>query len=110
MISSDDAERAVDWLRNNATQIGEARATRVYLEQWVKTVKARVMVEQIGLSNAAAEAVALASESYSQALEAYRDAVREDERLRFLATAAEAKLEFWRSQEATRRAEGKAYN
>lgn len=110
MITSDDAEKAVDWLRDHAKKIGEARATRLYLEQWIKTVKATIQTEQQGLSMAAAEAVALASPRYMAALQAFREAVEADETFRFLASAAEAKLECWRSQESTRRAEGKAYS
>lgn len=110
MITTDHAEKAVDWLRDHAKEIGEARATRVYMEQWIKTVKATIQAEQAGLSNAAAETVALSSPKYMAALQAYREAVQQDETLRFLAAAAEARLECWRSQESTRRAEGKAFN
>ena len=109
MITTDDAERAVAWLRDNAERIGEARAQRAYLEQWIKTVRAELMVAQAGMSNAAAETIALASPKYLAALQAYKEAIKQDETLRFLAVAAEAKLECWRSQESTRRAEGKAY-
>lgn len=109
MITMQDAEKAVDWLRDHAGEIGEARATRLYMEQWVKTVKATIQTENPGVSVAASEIAALASSKYMAALQAYRDAVKNDETLRFLAAAAEAKLECWRSQESTRRAEGKAY-
>ncbi len=110
MITSDDAERSVDWLRDNAERIGEARATRIYMEQWHRTVRATIQSEQVGLSMAAAEAVALASPRYLAALQALKQAVKEDETLRFLASAEEARLECWRSQESTRRAEGRAYS
>ena len=108
MISQDDAEGAVDWLRDNAGKIAEARAERVYMDQWIKTVKATVQMEHAGRSAAASEILALASPKYLSALDAYRYAVGVDERYRFLAAAAEAKIEFWRSAEATRRAEGRA--
>ena len=110
MITTEQAESAVDWLRDNARAIGEARAQRVYLEQWIKTVKATLQTEQSGSSAAASEITALASGKYLAALQAYKEAVQQDETMRFLATAAEAKLECWRSQESTRRAEGKAYS
>jgi hypothetical protein len=108
MISQDDAERAVDWIRDNARKMAQARAERLYVEQWVKTVKATIQSEQQGLSSAAAETVALASPRYMAALQAYKEAIEADEHLRFLVVAAEAKIEAWRSQESTRRAEGRA--
>lgn len=108
MITQDDAERAVDWLGNNASEIAQARAERLYIEQWIKTVKATIQAEQEGMSAAASEIVALASPRYAKALAAFKEAVLADERFRFLVAAAEARIEAWRSQESTRRAEGRA--
>jgi translation elongation factor EF-Ts len=109
MITQDDAEKAVDWLRANARKMAQERAERLYLEQWIKTVKATLQTEQVGTSAAASEIAALASPKYLAALQAYKQAVEGDEYNRFMVTAAEAKIEAWRSQESTRRAEGKAY-
>lgn len=108
MIDQVAAEKAVDWMRDSARQIAQARAERIYMEAWVKTVKATIQSEQAEMSVAAAEIVALSSPRYMAALEALKQAVEADEYLRWLATAAEAKVEFWRSSEATRRAEGRA--
>ena len=108
MITQDQAEKAVDWLRENARSMAQARAERLYLEQWIKTVKATVQLESNAPSIAAAETVALASGRYLAALQAYKEAVSADEYNRFMVTAAEAKIDAWRSQESTRRAEGKA--
>ncbi len=108
MITQDDAERAVDWLRDNAARMAQERAQRLYLEQWIKTVKATIQSEQQGVSAATAEIIALASPRYAKALLAYKAAIEADERNRFLITAAEAKIEYWRSAEATRRSEGRA--
>lgn len=110
MITQDDAERAVDWLKANARSMAQARAERLYMEQWIKTVKATLQQEQAGVSVAASEMAALASPKYMAALQAYKQAVEADEYNRFVAASAEAKIEAWRSQESTRRAEGKAYS
>lgn len=108
MITQDAAEKVVDWLRDNARAIAKARAERLYMEQWVKTVKATIQSEQAGMSVSGAETVALASPRYMAALQAFKEAVEADEYLRFMAAAAEAKIDAWRSQESTRRAEGRA--
>ena len=58
MISDDDVERALSYMRDNAEKDAQARAESVYMEQWVKTERARLTVAQAGLSNAAAAAIA----------------------------------------------------
>lgn len=108
MITQDQAERAVDWLRENARPMAQARAERLYLEQWIKTVRATLQAESQEPSAAKAEMVALASPKYLAALQAYKAAIEADEYARFMVTAAEAKIDAWRSQESTRRAEGRA--
>jgi len=108
MITQADAEKAVDWLRDNASRMAQQRAERLYMEQYVKTVKATIQTEQSGMSAAASEMIALASPRYLATLQAYREAIQADETNRFLIVAAEAKIDAWRSQESTRRAEGRA--
>jgi alpha/beta superfamily hydrolase len=110
MLRTEDAEKAVDWLRDHAQDIGQARAERLYLEAWVKTKRAECMQKHATLPVSAQEREALTDPTYLAALQAYKEAVERDETLRFMATAAEAKIECWRTQESTRRAEGKAYS
>lgn len=109
MISETEIDRVLSYLRDNAEKDAQARAERLYLEQWIKTVLAQEMGKQDG-SMAAAEAAARRSEAFIEALKGYREAIAEDEKRRFLRAAAEAKLEAWRTESATRRAEGKAYS
>jgi hypothetical protein len=112
VITGDEIEKAVDWLRASTVPAAEARATRLYLAEWIKTVKAQRQVElmQMGTHSAAsAEATATASDEYRQALLAYKAAVEADEKYRFGIAAMEAKIEAWRTMESTKRAEGKAY-
>lgn len=109
MITTDDAEKAVDWLRDNARKMAQVRAERIYMEQWIKTARAEAMRAHASMPIAAQEREALTSPGYLSALQALKQSVEADEYLRWMATAAEAKLEAWRSQESTRRAEGKVY-
>jgi hypothetical protein len=109
LISDLEVERALDYLRDNATADAQARADALYLEQWVKTERARLTTEQAGMSNAAAVAVAESHPEYLRALSAYKAAVTEDYRRRFLREAAAARIEAYRTQEASRRAEGRMF-
>lgn len=106
MISESDVEKAVDYLRDAAGPDSQARANALYLQEWVKTERARLTVAQAGMSNAAARDVAECHPEYLRALGAYRAAVEEDYRRRFLREAATAKLEMWRTAESTRRSLG----
>lgn len=103
MISDEDVERAVDWLRDNAPVAAKARAEREYLSEYSKPLRAKLMQEHGELPVAAQEREALADERYTAHLEALRMAIEVDERLRWLKSAAEAKLEAWRTFQANNR-------
>ena len=107
MINDADIEKAVDYLRDNATTAAQARANRIYLEEFRKTIKAEIMREHPSDSLGAQEAIAYAADRYRQHLLAMKDAIQQDEYHRWMMVAAEAKLEAWRTQQANSRALGK---
>lgn len=107
-ITETDIFKALDWLRDNAEEAAQAKANRVYLEEYRKTLKAVLMKEHSTLPLAAQEREAYADPRYLVHLEGLRQAVFEEGRLNHLRTAAEAKIEAWRSQEANHRAINKA--
>ena len=109
MIDEQTVESALDFLRDNAGKIAKARAERVYLEQFRKSKKALLFDQSSEETVAAREQGALRHSDYLQVLDALRAAVEEDERLRFLSAAAEAKIEVWRTIQANVRAEQKAF-
>jgi hypothetical protein len=113
VIPEDEIEQAVEWLRANARKAAQARAERIYVEQYRKTIKAQLMVELLERDPketiAAQERFAYSHPNYVQHLSALRAAVEEDEKMQWLRAAAEAKIEAWRSQCANQRVEGKAY-
>ena len=96
-IKETDVERALHWLTENAGPAAKARAERLYVEDFRKVIKARLMAEHDNLSAVLQERHALADERYLQHLEAIRQAVEIDEKNRFLRSAAEAKIEAWRT-------------
>ena len=108
MIDESEIERALEWLVKNATPAAQARANRVYVEEYRKVIKARLMKASGQESAAAQEREAYANEQYATHLEAVKQAVEEDERFRWLTTAAEAKIEIFRTEQANLRAQGKA--
>lgn len=103
MITHEDAERAVDWLRDNADAIGASKANVIYMEEWRKSLRAQIMAEHKDLALGAQERQALLDHRMQEQLKALQAAVHESTRLNFLAKAAEAKLELYRTQQANLR-------
>lgn len=104
MISDNDIERAVHYLASNARNAAKARAERAYVEEYRKTVKAQLMREHSNEPLGAQEREAYADPRYIQHLQAIKEAVEADEYNRWMMSAAEAKIEAWRSQQANQRA------
>ncbi len=107
MITDAEVEKSLDYLRDKASQDAQARAERLYLEHFIKTVLAEQMQRSSGASISAADMEARTSDAYKQALQDFKTAVFNDEKRRFLRAAAAAKIEAYRTQQATLRAEGK---
>lgn len=102
-ISDQDVETAFDWLRENASAAAKARAERVYLEAFSKSLKALLMQNSDKKSISEQERDAYAAPTYLKHLQALKEAVFEDEKIRFLREAALAKVDAWRSASANER-------
>ena len=84
----------------------KAKAERIYLEEYRKTLKAVLMkhAEAEGIKvSATQEREAYAAPAYAAHLEGLRAAVEAEEALRWRMVAAEAAIEVWRSTEASNR-------
>jgi predicted NAD-dependent protein-ADP-ribosyltransferase YbiA (DUF1768 family) len=105
MISDAKLDTALGWLAKNAEAAAKARAERVYLDEWLPALRAQKAAAfmEAGDSASAADIKAKASPEYAEALTGYREAVEKDERFRWDRTRADALIEIWRSEQATRR-------
>ena len=103
-INENEIDLALAYLRDNAGAAAQARANRAYLEEYRKVLKAQIMQESPEMPVNAQERNAYADARYTTHLEALKIAIYEDEKHRFLLTAAEAKIDAWRTQQATERA------
>lgn len=97
----------LDYIRDNAKKYALAKANRIYLEEFRKTKKAQLMGERPGEPVNAQERYAYAHFGYADLLEGLRQAIEEEENLRWKLIAAQAKIEVWRSLSANQRAEAK---
>lgn len=107
MITEQDIEKALDYLRDNAGNAAKARAEREYLDEYKKVLKATIMRENSKESLGAQEAIALSDQRYLTHLEAFKIAVEADEYFKWMRAAAETKIESWRTQCSNERAMGK---
>jgi hypothetical protein len=103
-ITDEEIDKALDYLRDNARDAAQAKANRVYVEEYRKVVKAQLMKEHASMSAILQEREAYSDARYIAHLEAIKQAVEIDEGNRFLRGAAEAKIEAWRTQSSNTRA------
>lgn len=94
---------SLQFLAVSAEEAAQARAERMYLEQYRKTKKAILMKENASLPLGAQEREAYADPEYLKVLEGLKAAVFADAKMQFMREAASAKIEAWRTQEATKR-------
>ncbi len=107
MITDDQVDKALEYLRTNAHKAATARAHKIYMEEYRKTVKAQQMARHSGIPITAQEREAYSSPDYIMHLEAIKEAVYQDEFNRWGMVAATSTIEAWRTQNANRRSEGK---
>ena len=102
--------KCLDYLRNNAQAFAQAKANRVYLEEYRKSLKAIEMskAEVAGAKSAATqERDAYASQPYQLHLLGLQEAIATEANLHWMLVAAQAKIEVWRTIESSRRYEAK---
>ena len=99
-----DPNKAIEYLRDNAPKYAEAKANRVFIENYLRSVKSKLMGNEEGTLGAK-EAYAYAHDEYVEKLNGLSAATEEEERLKFMLKAAELRVEIWKTQEYSKRAE-----
>lgn len=106
-----DPDKAVDFMVMHAEEYAKAEGRKVFNEELRKTIKAELMkdAELDGHKTAAMqEREAYAHPRYRKHLEELQASVIDRELLRWKLIAAQARIEVWRSQEASNRRIDKA--
>lgn len=103
-----DPHDAVDYIIKHAKQFADAKAQRVFLEEFRKSKKALLMKQSIEGALGAQERDAYAHAEYVELLKGLREAVAIEEKLRWDLIAAQARVDIWRTEQANLRLEGKA--
>lgn len=111
-MNQKDINDAVDFLYTHGRKYAEAKAHRIYLEEFRKSQKAMLMKAALAdgraKSAAVAEIEAYSDPTYIEVLKGIEAATEAEETLRYGLVSAQARIDVWRSQEASNRAFDKA--
>ena len=105
-------EDAAQTIRDKAPAYGEAKAQRVYLEEYKRTKRALLMKDalKLGIESAAAqEREAYADPAYHQLLKGLAVAIEAEETLKWEMEAARLDIEIFRTREATNRMQDRSH-
>jgi len=105
---TDNPHKAIQFLIDTAPLYSKAKATRMYLEEFRKSRKAQLMSQAGTEVLGKQETYAYAHEDYVGILEGIREAVEIEEKYRWMMTAAQARIEVWRTEQYSARMEVKA--
>lgn len=102
-----EIDKVLEWMVVNSQKLAIAQAEYNHLNDYKKVVQALEMQKSTATSSAAQERDALCSTAYQDHLKVIETAETEYLKLRYLFQTAQAKVDVWRSMNATSRAEGK---
>ena len=102
-MNSIDPHEAINYMIRHSAEYAQAKAQVTYLENFRKSKKAILYASAIGNTIADKDSYARSHPEYLELLEGLREAVEEAERLRWMLIAAQARIDVWRSQEASNR-------
>ena len=103
-----DPHEAINFMIKNSEAYALAKAQVVYLTEYRKTVKSQGILRSLKTTVVEKEADAYTTVEYKTCVEGLKEAVAEAERLRWMLVAAQARVDCWRSMEASNRAVEKA--
>ena len=113
MTTTAKVEEALKTMRGLASDMGKAKADRVYLEQFRKSKKALLFNQAPAFTGEGEESkrstipdrenYAYSHPEYLELLEGLKAAVEEEETIKWRLKGAELYVEVWRSQEASNR-------
>jgi hypothetical protein len=98
-----DPNEAINFMIKNAEAYAQAKAEVTYLTEYRKTVKSQGILRSLKNTVVEKEADAYTTVEYKTCIEGLKEAVAEAERLRWMLVAAQARIDVWRSQEASNR-------
>jgi hypothetical protein len=102
-MNSIDPHEAINYMIKNAKAYAIAKAEVTHLTEFRKSKKAILFASAMGNTIADKESYAYSHPEYLELLEGLKAAVEEAERLRWMLVAAQARIDVYRTQEASNR-------
>lgn len=103
-ITDEDIHKVIDYLAYKAPDLyANAKEIRVLTESLVKSIKSEIFLKETG-TVAEREAEALSNEIYKNAIKDYATAIKNEELIKLRISAANMKIEIWRTLSSNRRA------
>ncbi len=96
-------EHVLEYIRDHGPILAAAKADRVYLQEYRKSLKAILSSQSDSNTIAGREMDAYSNPEYLEHLQAIKIAIAHEEKERWGMVAAETFIEVWRSREATNR-------
>jgi hypothetical protein len=106
-MNAREPDKAVDFIIQKAEAYAKAKGARVYIENFLRSKKSLLMNQSDAKTVADREAFAYAHADYIQLTEGLRAAVEQEEEIKWLLIAAQARIEIWRTQSANNRTQDK---
>jgi hypothetical protein len=101
-----DPHKSIEYIFANSKSYAQAKADRVFLEEFRKTKKALLMKDALSRGYEAVNAQereAYSNPEYIELLQGLKDAIAKEEELRWRLEAARMRVDIWRTEEATAR-------
>jgi hypothetical protein len=107
-MNEDQAQKAIDYIRDSAPAFAKAKAERTYIENALKSKKAVLMADSDASSLGAKEMYAYAHPDYMTLLHGLKAAVAIEEELKWMMEAAKLRFEHWKTEQFNNRVEARA--
>lgn len=107
-MNDEIAQKAIDFIRDNAPAFAKAKADRTYIENALKSKKAVLMADSDASSLGAKEMYAYAHADYVELLMGLKAAVAIEEETKWLMEAAKLRFEHWKTLQFNNRVEARA--
>ena len=95
--------KAVEYIMKHSSKFAKAKAERIYIENFLRSKKSILMASAKSTTISGAEAEAYAHPEYIGLLNGLKEAVETEENIKWMLTAAQLKVEIWRTQQANDR-------
>ena len=105
MITSKDIENELQKIEETAPKYAKAKADSYQAMEWKKIQKSLLFAKAFGRTVADKENLVAIQPEHIVATEGVSEAIEEEEKLRWDLKQSELKIEIWRTEQATLRAE-----